>query len=89
MVSHTQQNSTNPWMSRVFALTSPNPGYGQSYSTEHRLVKEICRVQKFEETHVSNQGERFGVYSYKVETLMTTHFSGLIIWGLIILVTKC
>jgi hypothetical protein len=53
-----------------------------------RLVKEICRVQKFEETQVSNQVERFGVYSYRVETLMNTLFSGLIIWGLIILVTK-
>jgi hypothetical protein len=34
MVSHTEQNSTNPWIGWVFSLTQPNPGYGQSQQTE-------------------------------------------------------
>ncbi len=32
--THTQQNSTNPWISRPIALTEPSKTYGQLYPTE-------------------------------------------------------
>jgi hypothetical protein len=33
-ISETKQNSTNPWMSWTFALTLPNPEYGEFNTTE-------------------------------------------------------
>jgi hypothetical protein len=46
-VTSTHGSHVNPWIGWAFSLTSPNPGYGQSQSTEvqtHGLIGlvEFC-----------------------------------------------
>jgi hypothetical protein len=43
MVNQTQQNPTNPQLGWAFGFTFPNPGYGQSDTTE--LYQSLDRLE--------------------------------------------
>jgi hypothetical protein len=42
MVSHNQQNSTNPWISGMFASTQPNPGDMVSPTQYEVCHPQVC-----------------------------------------------